>query len=343
MILYLIILFFLLAIFLLLKPKWKYNKYIYVLIGVILAFTAGLRPEDATNDYMGYLKAYYTINDYSSRLEPTFYIIVSFVKVVFSNPVFLFIIYAILGVSLKFIAIKQISELYLLSALIYFTSFFLLHEMTQIRAGVASGILLLCIKPLYQRNLKKFIILVALSISFHYSALVFLLLWFLNPKNIDRKFYLSLIPIVYILALKGFTLGFIIEHIPIDPIQTLYSMYKINMEKGLGDKINLFNGVQLLHCAMALFLIYNVDKLKKQNEYAPILLKIYTLSIIIFVMFSDFPVISFRISELLGIVEIILIPFLLYLFKPKRLAILFPIGIALLMFMLNLFYVKLIL
>jgi hypothetical protein len=340
MIPFLILLFIFLAVFIIVAPNEKHHKNIYIYFGIVLILTAGLRVEGLTLDYDNYLYAYYNSSDAASRFEPTFTIIAVFVKSTFNNPIFLFLIYAFLGVTIKFIAIKQVTHVYLLSALVYFSNLFLLHEMTQIRAGVAAGILLLCIKPLYERNLKKFLFLTVIAITFHYTALVILPLWFLNSKKINKKF-IWLIPFAYILVLNYMSLGFLVEHIPIDKIQVLYALYK--NEGGFVDNLNVFNLLLLSRIFISLILFYNIDKISKINKYAPVLLEIYILSHVFFILFSDIPALSFRISELLGVVEIILIPFLIYLFKGKRIPLFFPIGIGAVMLWLSLFYDKLIL
>lgn len=343
MILFLILFFIIFSAIIILNLSEKLDKIFYILLGFVLVFIAGLREEGLTKDYENYLNAYYSSGDEASRLEPSFTIISVFVKSAFNNPAFLFLIYALLGVTLKFIAIKQLSRLYLLSGLLYLSNFFLLHEMTQIRVGIASGILLLCIKPLYERNFKTFFCLVFVAISFHYSSIIISLIWFLNPYTIKRYFYLILLPFFYFMALAGFTIGSLIEHIPIAQVQGLYSMYQLKIVNGDGDIINLFNSMQILRCCILLFLIYKIHSISLLNEYAIILVKIYTIALCCFVVFSDIPVVSFRISELLSIVEIVLIPLLIYVFKEKRLAMLFPITIGLFMLLINLFYIKLIL
>jgi hypothetical protein len=340
MLFFLITLFFYLSVLILTDDK--YHEIIFIVLGVILFLIAGLRAEGVTRDYENYLYAYNNI-DISSRFEPTFTIIAFFVKYIFNKPIFLFIIYAVIGVSIKFIAIKQLTNLILLSALLYLSNFFLLHEMTQIRVGVASGILLLCIKPLYERNFKRFFFLVVIAVSFHYTAVVILPLWFLKPISLKKKFYLCVIPFVYLLTLNGLTVGFLIEHVPIPQVQSLYSMYQLQIESGEGDVINLFNSLQILRCAVLFLLIYFSELLVLKNKYSFLLIKIYTIALACFVLFSDIPVISFRISELLSIVEIVLIPLSIYIFKEKRMASLLPISIGFIMLIINLFYVKLIL
>lgn len=71
-------------------------------------------------------------------------------------------------------------------------------------------------------------------------------------------------------------------------------------------------------------------------------MKIYILSAVFFLLFSDIPGFGFRGSEILGVVEIILIPMVVTVFSPSRLAVIFPVTIATIMIYVNLFYLKLI-
>lgn len=344
MIIFIISLFFIIAIIIILQPPENQKEIVYIILGLVFILTAGLFQEGVSKDYYSYLHAYdITSKIGDTRLEPTFTIITIVVKNIFNNPVYLFLIYSILGVSFKFIAIKKLSELYLLSALLYISHFFLLHEMTQIRVGIASGLFLLSIKPLYERNFRNYFFLTIIAFAFHYSALVLLPLWFLSPKKQNVHLYLTFILLTYLLVIFGITIGSLIEHIPLKQIQVLYNMHIYEMEQGIGDNINIFNTLQIIRTLICLSLIYNVDLISSKNKYAPILIKIYSIGLMSFLLFSDFPVVSFRISELLLSVEIIIIPFLLYLFKPTYLARLIPIGIGAILLYINLFYTKLLL
>lgn len=91
-------------------------------------------------------------NDISISIEPTFEIISYLTNF---NERIVFFIYA-LAVSIKFLAIRQISKFPFLSIFTYISLYFVLLEMTQIRAGVAIGIFLLSIKDIYNRNLINF-------------------------------------------------------------------------------------------------------------------------------------------------------------------------------------------
>lgn len=66
-------------------------------------------------------------------------------------------IYAILGVTLKLIAIRRYSLLPIFSIFTYISMYFILHEMTQIRAGVATAIFLFALEDIKDRNLKGYV------------------------------------------------------------------------------------------------------------------------------------------------------------------------------------------
>lgn len=320
------------------------NKHVIFRLLSLIFFTTALVASESSKDYLSYHTAFSFIEGYKdTRFEPTFSLIVKTIKIFSSNSIFLFATYAIIGVFIKFFAIKKLTNLYFLSLLIYLSNYYLLHEINQIRAGVASGILLLSIKPLYERNSKLFFLSSILAISFHYSAIIILPLWFLNPHKLNRNIAFIIIPLSYLLVLNNITLGRFIELIPIDPVQRLYIMYSTQMEKGLKSDINIFNTIQLLRCLIALIMVYFYKILEEQNKYSIILLKIYITGIVTFVLFSDFPTASFRISAFLLVVEIILIPLLIYMVKQKRFAIIFPVGIGAILIWLNLFHLKVIL
>jgi hypothetical protein len=175
------------------NTKLVYNLF-FILCGILLMVIAAFRG-DGDSDYSGYIEMFNRQDFFV--VEPTFTLISYIVRTFLGgNVIYLFIIYAILGVTIKLFAIKQLSELWFLSVVIYVSNFFILHEMTQIRAGVASAFLLLCVKPIYERNGKMFLLFTTIACLFHYSAIIILPLWFLttNPK---KTWLLLSVPISY--------------------------------------------------------------------------------------------------------------------------------------------------
>ena len=321
-------------------PKDRIDKYLlFFFLGLILISTAGFRKEEAVRDYVNYV-SYFHDQDFL-LVEPAFVLLSKVIYLLIGPyPIYLFVLFATLGVSLKLTAIKQLSELWFLSIVIYVSNFFILHEMTQIRAGVASALLLLCIKPIYDRDLKKFLLFALLGFVFHYSAIVILPLWFLGLKA-RKIFLLFSIPIAYIIYFSGINL---ITTIPISVIQSKISIYQSLMEMGNEESIliNVFNLVFLGKITLFYFLLTKYELIASYNKYVPILMKIYCISLISYPVLAVMPPIATRISELFAIVEIVLLPLLYYAFKPIWFSksIVFFIGICFLL--VNLFYVKLI-
>lgn len=332
--------FFLFVLCSFIVPKELLNKYLlYIFLGIILVLIAGFRNEQVVRDYVNYV-TYFHEQDFL-QVEPTFVLISKSIYLLIGPyPIYIFVLFATLGVSLKLVAIKQLTSLWFLSLLIYSSNFFILHEMTQMRAGVASALLLLCIKPIYERDLKRFLLFSILGFLFHYSAIVILPLWFLGIKA-RKNFLLFSIPVAYIIYFSGINL---ITTIPIPVIQSKISIYQTLME--LGDEesilINVFNFVFIGRIALFYFLLYKYELIVSYNKYAPILLKIYCISLLSYLVLAVMPPIATRINELFAIVEIVLIPLIYYAFKPTWFgkSIVFFIGLCFLL--INLLYVKLI-
>lgn len=325
-----------------LTPKSKQIS--YYLIGVLLFLFAAMRGLNVDFDYKTYLSIY---NDKTETLqglfsspsqffrelefEPSMLLLFSTVKTFFYNGFQLVIIfYAFLSVSLKMKAIPKMTEFVPYSILLFFSSIYLLQDFTQIRAAVASGFLLLSIPHIVDRDFKKFAKYVLLAMLFHYSAIVLAPLYFLNTKKIDKAVYIGLMIIAIILAVTKFTpFDFILKFdlgIYTDKIKT----YLIGQQWEKRE-INIFNFSIIIQIALSLFFIFSAEK--TDNKYAVILTKIYALGVVIFYLFSSAPVIAFRLSDLFGMVQIILIPYIFYLIRPKFVAELVIVLIALAFFL----------
>jgi len=315
-------------------------KLIFITIGVILFLIAAFRVIGVDRDYLNYVKFF---NDYKNltifKVEPSFIFVSYLVKrYLFNKVIFVFVIYALLAVSLKLYAIKQLSEFWLLSLLVYFSYSFILQDMTQIRAGVAVAFLLLSIKPLYERNLSLFLLFASMASLFHYSAIIIFPLWFLNPKNINSSLYMSFIFITFVLSRLNINFSNIIELMPIDIIHNKFLAYKYQQ----GGVLNVLNAWQLMRCFLSFLFLWKADEITQINKYGFLLIKIYVSSTCALFLFSDLPVFAYRISDMFAIVDIITLPFLLYFVKPKFLARGLVIFISFTYFFLNLFFNKII-
>jgi len=326
---------------------WKFGKknikILFLLLGALLFLVAAFRDGSVVRDYEGYIYIYENL--LYRDIEFSFIIISWIVKhIFFDNILFLFVIYAILSIGLKITAIRELTTLGLLSLVVYISDFYILHELTQIRSGVATGFFLLCIKPIYERDLKKFILFACCAVLFHYSALPIFLLWFFKGNSINKYVFAAVIPLAYIFYfLQINVVELIIQFIPIGHVQKKYATYVL-LQKHVPafGMINVFNYVFLAKCLIFYVLLWKSKLVEEKNKYVNLLLKIEALSLASFVLFSAMPAFAFRINELLGVVEIILIPFVYYVFKPKLLSTAIVVFIAMCLMLINIFYANLI-
>jgi len=311
------------------KFKIKTNKYninlffLFIIISIVLIFISSFRPIGIDRDSLSYKKlidSYINKGNISLRSkEPTFWLFVNISDLIFYNKVFgVLLFYSILGVGVKIYSIYKLSLRPFLSIVVYICLYFILHEMTQIRVGVASGIFLLSIIDIANKNPRKFLLKLILATLFHYSAIIMAPFYFLNKSKIKLKYYLYLPIIGLVLSLFPHLIRFFLEII-INYFPTFIS-YKLNtylglINSGVHNQINIFNLYYLSLFLIYYFVLINYKKFKSQYDY--IYIKILGWLLFLFYSFSFLPILSFRISEFLGLVLIILLPNSIYIFKQK--------------------------
>jgi len=300
----------------------KYKLPIYIVLGAILVACASLKevgvdPDSATYEMAFLLKEKYESGD---SIEYSFILISKFIQL-FSNDVhFLFFFYAIFGVSLKFIAFRQISEFWFLPVITYISYFYIFHELMQIRTGIMSGMFLLALKPICEGMKLKAFLLLAIGFFFHYSALILFPLIFLSNKPLTNNWRLAwafLIPVGYFLYFQGMPI--LMEMSSSLPyIGNKIAVYQWGTQMGTAsNQVNVFNPLQLVMVFLYYYLLYYHDVIIEHNKMFPMIIKIYGLGVIAYPALSSFPVMAERIQLLLLTVSILLYTFLYYTIKPK--------------------------
>lgn len=311
---------------------------ILALIGLVLTVFSMMRGMDVSRDDrifgIYYNQSYplaYLANGLksffaSAKVEPTFILLSSVFKTFFPHYGFQCVLafYAVFAIYLKMKAISRYSDFIFLSLLTYLCNYYFLHDMTQIRAGLAVGIALLSFKPLIHREFWKFACYIALASIFHYSCLIFFFLYFLNTKKINLWLYLCILFVPLLLVRTGFDPTSILLKYDFGVYSEKVREYK-EIESWQNAQINVFNLPILFLIALSLFLLYYRKELAEKNEYGIILLKMNIISIAIFFLFSGLVAFAFRLYEIIGVAQIFLIPYIVYFVKPRWLAELFVV------------------
>lgn len=307
------------------KEKVLYN-FFYIILFILLVFIATFRPS-TLSDYSDYLKFFN--QTYKKVLEPGIYIIRFLSQLISESHFFFFFLLAVLGIFLKLYAIKKLSTQIRLSVVLYLSTFFIYHELIQLRVGIATGFFLISLLYIYQRKLHLFLIFASLSSLFHISALIVFPLYFLQSKSLNKLLYIAGFLFVYFLAFFKIYLTSLVEFIPIEKVLKLYYNYKSSSTK---LDVNIFSSLQLIRISLALYLIFVSYIIAQKNKYAFLLIKIYVISIYLLVLFSNFAVLAFRLSQFLQTVEIVTLPMIVHSFSLKNDILISKIAILIISF-----------
>ncbi len=321
----------------------KYRLPLYIGLCVVLVSIATFKEVGFDNDSENYEFSFMHYDDTYVMLgkEYSFYILSKFFRTFTDDVHIMFFIYAGTGIVLKMIAFTKLSKLYFLPVLIYLGNYYILHDLTQIRACLVSGLLLYVVIYISEGKKRKAALLLLIGCIFHYSTLAMFPLLLMGNKSLTNKqrlIWSLIVPAGFALCVLKINL---LTEIPIPYIGEKLAMYQELSEKGVvGGTINVFNAVFVVTCLAYLYILYFYDTIIEHNKYLPIMIKMTGLSIGLFLVLSFLPVLAFRISELYGIVEIIVFSTIYYTIKPEWLAksVVAIFGLAL--FCINVFYVQ---
>ena len=333
------LLFFISLCFCITKTKETHNKILisltYIISLIIITFKEELGGTELPDLLM--YKSYFeenikNIDLRSTFIEPSFYIIAEFTKIIGGDFHLFVLFYGFLSVTIKYQAIIKYSSSIKLSLLTFFSYFFLLQSVIQIRAGVATSIFLISIGYIYEKKIFKYILSCISAIIFHISSLILVPLYFLNPKHLNGKLYKLILLFSLTIPIIGKSLiEIIIPLIPSGIIQTKisgYLTYSNSEEFYYGNYIGV-----ILRLLIAILIINNIEKINSKHKY--ILVKIYAIAITLFFCLSSLPIVAGRVLEYLQVVEILLIPYLLYCLKNKKIAL-----VLILLYSFFIFYTK---
>lgn len=289
----------------------KFVKRPLILLTIFLILIAVFRYPGIA-DYQGY-KYFFESSYKFEQSQPFFSLIRKFAQFT-PWPWFIgSLIIANIGISLKVSYIKKYSPVVWGSILVYLSYLYVAQDLIAIRSACASAILLPIIECSSQRNYKKALFLSLIAICFHATAIIFVPLVFLNKDKGYRYFYIGCVILSYYLASREIFLGKLVALLEFKKAENQYAFYSI------GDAVNVFNLVQIFRLLICLLSWTYYKKLHSKYPQMLLYLKVYTIGIILFVLFSDIISVAVRLQELLLIVEIILVPCLFYsIFSKKK-------------------------
>ncbi|BAS67698.1 MAG: EpsG family protein [Gammaproteobacteria bacterium] len=217
----------------------------------------------------------------------------------FTQLFFIFTSYVIVY-SVHYI-LKNYSKDYFLSLLIFISiPYFYLMSFSVIRQYCAVAIVFYGIKYIFQRNFFLYVVTVILASMFHYSAIITIVIYFLNRINLSR--FTSIVLVVTSFFVTPI-LFYVMTQIP------RYAVYA-SYNSGAGVGMQLF---LLLMSVVFIFFCNSFKTIESRFYYNVFIVGVCTYNAFIFV--GD---VAARISYYFIIYLILLIPELQYRFKKKQ-------------------------
>jgi hypothetical protein len=307
-----------------------------ILIIILATLFAGIRGLDVSRDTEAFYEVFVTTNNFESVYDN----VLSGVRVEYSFRLFsylinyfnlsftaLLIVIAFCSISINFWQFRKHSLFFPISTVMYLSNFYLLHEMVQIRAGLAAAFFLVAVSYL-QKSFLKYSSICVLAALMHTSFLISLPIYFFINNSIKKLNLLIIFAIfIFILNILGVQL-IKIDLVVGDLLERIhpYLSFKINAYTNpialdqYEHKIGFLNYLRII---FVLFLFYSINNIKITNINNIKYFQVYLLGIIIYYLIFDYSAISSRLSDIFFTVEPLVVSFLFYYLindyvEPKR-------------------------
>lgn len=302
-------------------PK-KQLYLIYTFFGVCLVLMCGLKEIGLDPDSENYALSFQ--NYYSDKtqegVEFTFIAISAFLNFFTEDAHMLFLVYAIMGVSLKMFAFTKFNNnnIFLLLT-VYLSYYYVVQDMMQIRTGVMTGMSLLAIKEICNNRPLKAFIYIIIGSCFHISGLIMLPFLFLRNKHftlISGCVWSSIVVAALILSARGGNIMDILQYIPY--VGEKMSIYQKAADAGTSQStINSFGIFHIASVLVFLYLMVMSKTIAAKNKFFPLLMRFYAIGLISYTLLGFIPDLGARVSHIFRIVSVMLIADISYTIRPR--------------------------
>ncbi len=264
---------------------------------------------------------------YMDRVELGWYIYNKVLQKIFHNPFSMICITAILTLLAYLSVFSRNSKVLWLSVFLFFcTNFY--PSLFVLRQHLAIPICLLTIPYVIKRDFKKFAILTAIAVSFHYSALMWIVAYFIYSTNLNIRN--SLVGIVLFLVLV-LSLDFVLSQLGnVLPIIMSYNADAFDGDASRGGAFKPFL-VDLSVILFSLLAFHGINNIRGVNRFCLMMTALAMLFDVFHIIGSSFAEFS-RLNLYYQSCAIILLPNAVYEFKGSLLKVVIVVGICFLYF-----------
>lgn len=301
----------------------KIKLSLFIIIGIGMILTAGLREVGSTPDTEAY-EEMYTGNSslmLEELTEPTFTFISAVLNSLSLDVNALFTTYAFIFVVIWLSAIWKMSKFPMMTLTIFFSFYFMMHGMVQIRGGVAGGLLIWAIY--FYSEGKKWVSLacVLAGISFHFSGAVALCLFILSNKQLykwEKYIMYAIIPVGIVVYVTGIDISYIVpDSLGGTKLEHYRRLKEFGLESALaGYPLKVDVGIWM-NMLVYMLSIYFSDYLSTKSKHFIIVLKMQAISFTCLLFLHGLSmVLASRLNGYLSVVSVLIWSSFVYLFNP---------------------------
>ena len=281
------------------NDKHQRNKIIILFACFGIAIIQGLRKITVGIDLPGYIRALRTAKDmdffsgdklYNYEIGYSLYSQL-FARLNFSDQAYLFVVALTIILPIGYVWIKY-SRMPGLSAFIYITLGFFVFSFSGLRQAIAIAITFYSYKYIVDKKRVKFLGCIVLAMSFHSSAIVFLIAYTLYHVNLK--------PVHFLIVIPGFILTFIFRSKIFLIIHKIYLGHEGRLESN-----NAYTMLVIMIAVIILSYVFGNEKKGKLNLNA---YKNYMLAAVFFQIFASQSNIAMRAGYYYYIFITLLIP-----------------------------------
>lgn len=293
----------------------KYRNLVWIICLILFILHDGLRWETGT-DWLNYF-LYFSDRSQVAYLkfEPLYILLNSIIKSISSNYTIFLIVHSTILYLLIFKSVKDYSKNYIFSIFCYYC--LMLPYLGMNRQIIAIAICMYSIRYVVEKDVFKFIITIIIASLFHYSALVFLIVYFVNNQWSNRS-YILLLGLSAAISLSG-----VLNMIP----DGFFDLFGDKLAKA-GTYLNMYKSSDLIVVVFAILrrilwvviVLLFADYIKDKNKYYYVLFNTYFIGVCLYIIFNNsaFQFFVGRGILYFGVFEIFIIPYILTIFKRKN-------------------------
>jgi hypothetical protein len=300
---------------------------VYYFLIFVVALLVGLRGNQDE-----YSQFYYLIPSIENTVlsdfkikEPFFTFTVSLFQYLSLPPQSIYLFFSSIAVIINGYFFKKFTPFYFLAFLIYLSHTISIKEMSGLRLGYASALVLPMIYFIQEKKYIKFLLTYTLSAMVQYVGLLSIFLIFLN-REFKPKLLLSGLIIAIVLhyldivrysvnylSITGFIPTFIADY-----IGSSYHSYEASLVFHLKT-------LQQILVVIIMLILYERYKMivSSKIKYYNLLFNAYYLGTILIILFSSLAIFAFRFSAHFMAVEPIILTYAIWIFSNKKIPYLF--------------------